>query len=141
MIGGTWQNTASDRTAVVPATQRIAALMVVLPVFLQAPWVRLHPFSAVLFTVVLLAIGIPLQHGRQGRRADIGALLVGFSGSWLAGCLFWGWLRAHPLLHLPRLPVRASHAEVPPQLLPPLPTPGLAARARWRRLSAVPRGN
>ena len=101
MIGGTWQNTASDRTAVVPATQRIAALMVVLPVFLQAPWVRLHPFSAVLFTVVLLAIGIPLQHGRQGRSADIGALLVGFSGSWLAGCLFWGWLRSHPVLHLP----------------------------------------
>jgi hypothetical protein len=26
---------------------------------------------------------------------------VGFSGSWLAGCIFWGWLRAHPVLHLP----------------------------------------
>ena len=75
--------------------------MVVLPVFLQAPWVRLHPFSAVLFTVVLLAIGIPLRQGREGRDADIGSLLVGFSGSWLAGCLFWGWLRSHPVLHLP----------------------------------------
>jgi hypothetical protein len=28
-------------------------------------------------------------------------LLVGFSGSWLAGCLFWGWGRLHPLWHLP----------------------------------------
>ena len=26
---------------------------------------------------------------------------MGFSGSWLAGCVFWGWLRAHPVLHLP----------------------------------------
>ena len=75
--------------------------MVVLPVFLQAPWVRLQPFTAVLFTVVLLSAGINLQLTSHGRRAEIGSLLVGFSGSWLAGCLFWGWLRAHPLLHLP----------------------------------------
>ena len=75
--------------------------MVVLPVFLQAPWVRLHPFSATLFTVVLLCIGIGLNQSSTGQRADLGALLVGFSGSWLAGCVFWGWLRAHPVLHLP----------------------------------------
>ncbi len=31
----------------------------------------------------------------------IGSLLVGVSGSWLGGCLFWGWLRMHPVLHLP----------------------------------------
>ena len=75
--------------------------MVVLPVFLQAPWVRLHPFSATLFTVVLLCIGIGLNRSSTGQRADLGALVVGFSGSWLAGCVFWGWLRAHPVLHLP----------------------------------------
>ena len=75
--------------------------MVVLPVFLQAPWVRLHPFSAVLFTGLLLAIGIVLNQTGSPNRAEIGQLLVGFSGSWLAGCLFWGWLRAHPILHLP----------------------------------------
>ena len=75
--------------------------MVVLPVFLQAPWVRLHPFTATLFTVVLLTVGLNLQLNSRGMRAEIGSLLVGFSGSWLAGCLFWGWLRAHPLLHLP----------------------------------------
>jgi hypothetical protein len=33
--------------------------------------------------------------------AAAGALLVGFSGSWLGGCLFWGWFRLHPLWHLP----------------------------------------
>ena len=75
--------------------------MVVLPVFLQAPWVRLHPFSATLFTAVLLTIGVVLDRTREHQKAEIGQLLVGFSGSWLAGCLFWGWLRAHPVLHLP----------------------------------------
>ncbi|MEB3246947.1 MAG: DUF3120 domain-containing protein [Synechococcus sp.] len=100
MIGGTWPLTAPDRSWSI-AVPRLAATMVVLPVFLQAPWVRLHPFSAALFTGLLLAVGILLnQTGRQNQ-AEIGQLLVGFSGSWLAGCLFWGWLRAHPILHLP----------------------------------------
>ena len=75
--------------------------MVVLPVFLQAPWVRVHPFSAVLCTGLLLAVGIVLNQTGRRNRAEIGQLLVGFSGSWLAGCLFWGWLRAHPIMHLP----------------------------------------
>ena len=75
--------------------------MVVLPVFLQAPWVRLHPSSAVVFTAVLVGTGVLLNRSGNSEREDLGALLVGFSGSWLAGCLFWGWLRAHPLVHLP----------------------------------------
>ena len=75
--------------------------MVVLPVFLQAPWVRIHPFSATIFTAVLVAIGVVLNRSDNQQKADIGALIVGFSGSWLAGCVFWGWLRAHPVLHLP----------------------------------------
>ena len=75
--------------------------MVVLPVFLQAPWVRLDPFSATLFTVVLIAAGLVLHQSRSQTASDLGSLLVGFSGSWLAGCVFWGWLRAHPVLHLP----------------------------------------
>ena len=75
--------------------------MVVLPVFLQAPWVRIHPFSATLFTVVLLSAGVGLNLSRSQRASEFGSLLVGFSGSWLAGCVFWGWLRAHPVLHLP----------------------------------------
>ena len=75
--------------------------MVVLPVFLQAPWVRLHPFSAAVFTAVLVAVGVVLGSSADEQRNALGQLLVGFSGSWLAGCVFWGWLRAHPVLHLP----------------------------------------
>ncbi len=35
------------------------------------------------------------------RYVNIGSLLVGVSFSWLGGCLFWGWLRAFPIWHLP----------------------------------------
>ena len=78
-----------------------ASALVVLPVFLQAPWVRFHPFSSCLFTAVLLTTGIlAVQIGNTSWKQS-GTLLVGFSGSWLAGTLFWGWLRMHPVLHLP----------------------------------------
>jgi hypothetical protein len=100
LVGGTWQSTASDRLWFV-SVAKVAAAMVVLPVFLQAPWVRVHPFSATLFTAVLVAIGVVLNRSDNQQKADFGALIVGFSGSWLAGCVFWGWLRAHPVLHLP----------------------------------------
>ncbi len=75
--------------------------MVVLPVFLQAPWVHLQPISACLFTFVLLSIGVALVHFGEDTWANPGSLLVGVSGSWLGGCLFWGWLRSHPVMHLP----------------------------------------
>ena len=31
----------------------------------------------------------------------VGSLLLGVSGSWLGGCLFWGWLSPYPILHIP----------------------------------------
>ena len=71
----------------------VAAALVMLPVFAQAPWVRSSPVACALFTAVLVALGLRL-------RGDLGALLIGFSGSWLAGAVFWGWLRLHPLWHL-----------------------------------------
>ena len=77
------------------------ALLVALPVFLQAPWVRLAPFSAALFTAPLLMLALLLESRRHQQWQTLGALLVGFSGSWLGGCLFWGWFRLHPLWHLP----------------------------------------
>ncbi len=78
-----------------------ASALVVLPVFLQAPWVRFHPISSCVFTAVLLTTGIvAVQVGTRSWK-EFGPLLVGFSGSWLAGTLFWGWLRTHPVLHLP----------------------------------------
>ena len=72
----------------------IAASLVILPVFVQAPWVRVSPLSCAVFTFVLMAAGLYWGGSR-------GQVLIGFSGSWLAGCIFWGWLRAHPVLHLP----------------------------------------
>ncbi len=78
-----------------------ASAMVVLPVFLQAPWVHLYPFSACLFTFVLLGCGVALVEAGGEKWSISGSLLVGVSGSWLGGCLFWGWLRAHPFFHLP----------------------------------------
>ena len=78
-----------------------ASMLVVLPVFIQAPWVRVQPFTSCLFGLVLLSVGVITNAIAPSKWKDFGALLVGFSGSWLAGSLFWGWLATHPLLHLP----------------------------------------
>ncbi len=75
--------------------------MVVLPVFLQAPWAHLYPLSACLFTFAILGVGVCLVHFFEEKWLQVGSLLIGVSGSWLGGCLFWGWLRAHPVLHIP----------------------------------------
>ena len=79
----------------------LASMLVVLPVFVQAPWVREQPFTSCVFGFVLLAVGVITHSMAPLKWKDLGALLVGFSGSWLAGSLFWGWLASHPLLHLP----------------------------------------
>ena len=78
-----------------------ASGLVVLPVFVQAPWVRAQPFTAALFGFVLLVAGLLSHWLAPTKGRDFGALLVGFSGSWLAGSLFWGWLSSHPVVHLP----------------------------------------
>lgn len=78
-----------------------AAALVTLPVFVQAPWVHANPFSAACFTAILLTIALLLERHGHGGWKDLGVLMVGFSGSWLGGSLFWGWFRAHPLCHLP----------------------------------------
>ncbi len=75
--------------------------MVVLPVFVQAPWVHVYPFSALLFSFVIFTLGFYLLRFSSYKWASIGSLLLGVSWSWLGGCLFWGWLRAHPVWHLP----------------------------------------
>lgn len=79
----------------------IASLLVALPVFVQAPWVREAPEAAALFTAPLLVIGVLLQHQGRGLWRPLGALFVGFAGSWLGGSIFWGWFRDQPLWHLP----------------------------------------
>ena len=78
-----------------------AVLLVTVPVFLQAPLVRQAPLAAALLTLPLVAAAVLLERHGRGPWQQLGPLLVGFSGSWLAGCLFWGWFRLNPLLHLP----------------------------------------
>jgi hypothetical protein len=107
LISGLIRNQALVEPTVQPIGFRIAGLpfwasmLVVLPVFAQAPWVREQPFSACLFGLVLLSVGVITSSVAPSKWTDFGSLLVGFSGSWLAGSLFWGWLAPHPLLHLP----------------------------------------
>ena len=79
----------------------LSGLLVILPVFIQAPWVRHDPFSAAAFTAVLLAVALLLAHSPDPERRRAGELRVGFCGSWLAGSMFWGWARLHPVCHLP----------------------------------------
>ena len=79
----------------------LAGLLVTLPVFVQAPLVHSQPWLATLLTVPLLAAGLLLGLSERPEQARLGAVLVGFAGSWFCGSLFWGWCRLHPLWHLP----------------------------------------
>ena len=78
-----------------------SSFFVILPIFLQAPWVRFQPLSALIFTFLILALAISLSRNSSNKFFIIGSLLFGVSGSWLGGCLFWGWLSSHPVLHIP----------------------------------------
>jgi len=89
-----------------------SSTMVLLPVFVQAPWVHVFPFSAFLFSFIIFFIGFYFLKFSHEKWSSVGSLLVGVSWSWLGGCLFWGWLRAHPVWHLPvesiALPIAVS---------------------------------
>lgn len=76
-----------------------AAFLVSVPVFIQAPLVRLQPWVSLLITLVWLLGG--LQMLRQPAFKFWGDLAIGFSWTWLAGSLYWGWLRENPYVHLP----------------------------------------
>ena len=107
MSSGLMQNPALGRqrlptAAVLASLPFWASALVVMPVFVQAPWVRQQPFSSCLFGLFLAVAGILLSlNAERSQQRDLGALILGFSGSWMAGSLFWGWLSAHPVLHLP----------------------------------------
>lgn len=77
----------------------LAIFLVSVPVFLQAPLVRWLPWVSLLLTggwlggsVVLLTHPVAWVWGD---------LLLGFTGSWWTGSLYWGWMRWEPYLHLP----------------------------------------
>ena len=76
-----------------------AVFLVSVPVFVEAPLVRSLPSLSLAMT----GFWIWLSFALMSRRATYlwGDLLLGFSWSWLAGAIYWGWLRWEPLWHLP----------------------------------------
>jgi len=78
-----------------------SSFFVIIPIFVQAPWVRLEPISALCFTFVILLFAFVLYKRRPNKWFIVSSLLIGISGSWLGGCLFWGWLSPFPILHIP----------------------------------------
>ncbi len=85
-----------------PIALRIwSSFFVILPIFVQAPWVRFSPISALSTTFIILFVAFLLTRKVADKWVIVGSLLLGVSGSWLGGCLFWGWLSAYPILHIP----------------------------------------
>ena len=78
-----------------------SSFFVILPIFVQAPWVRFEPVSALCFTFVILLSAYVLHRKRSNKWFIVSSLLLGVSGSWLGGCMFWGWLSPFPILHIP----------------------------------------
>jgi len=77
----------------------ISIFLVSIPVFIQAPLVRLFPWLSLIMTGGWLILSCWLLSRPSSRL--LGDVLLGFTLSWLAGSLYWGWLRWEPLLHLP----------------------------------------
>ena len=69
-----WSNSRLSLSSLtLPSLTLASGLLVTLPVFLQAPWVRLAPFSAAVFTAPLLALALLLA-------------LTGLRGRWKLAC-------------------------------------------------------
>ncbi|NES94858.1 MAG: DUF3120 domain-containing protein [Desertifilum sp. SIO1I2] len=77
----------------------VSLLLVSVPVFFQAPLVRQFPILSLLLTLGWVALGYVWRSQKQTELW--GDLILGFSWSWLAGSIYWGWLRWEPLFHLP----------------------------------------
>jgi hypothetical protein len=76
-----------------------AAFLVSIPVFVQAPLVRQWPLVSLILTLGWLGLGYALH--RKESTSVLGDLILGFTWSWFAGSIYWGWFRAEPLIHLP----------------------------------------
>ncbi len=76
-----------------------AVFLVTVPVFFEAPLVRLFPWISLIATLGWFAASWRLLS--RSRTQLWGDILMGFSWSWLAGSIYWGWLRWEPYLHLP----------------------------------------
>lgn len=76
-----------------------AVFLVTVPVFVEAPLVRSLPWLSLVLTAAWVWLSYQLMS--KPKTYTWGDLLLGFSWSWLAGSVYWGWLRWEPLLHLP----------------------------------------
>ncbi len=66
---------------------------------MQAPLVRYYPEVSLGLTFFWVGLGVWLL--KQEKISLWGDLLLGFSWSWFAGSLYWGWWRWEPLIHIP----------------------------------------
>ncbi|BAZ29489.1 hypothetical protein NIES4074_19360 [Cylindrospermum sp. NIES-4074] len=76
-----------------------AVFLVSVPVFVEAPIVRSLPVLSLAMTGFWIWLSFTLMSRPQ--TYIWGDLLLGFSWSWLAGAIYWGWLRWEPAWHLP----------------------------------------
>ncbi|NET36207.1 MAG: DUF3120 domain-containing protein, partial [Cyanothece sp. SIO1E1] len=76
-----------------------AVFLITVPIFLQAPLVRYLPWVSLVMTLGWLGLSLLLLANPLMR--IWGDLLLGFTWIWLAGSIYWGWLRFAPLWHLP----------------------------------------
>ncbi|HTL87877.1 MAG TPA: DUF3120 domain-containing protein, partial [Leptolyngbya sp.] len=76
-----------------------AVFLISVPVFFEAPLVRSMPLLCLLLTSVWIWASIALS--AKPKTQHWGELLTGFTWTWVAGCLYWGWMRWEPTLHLP----------------------------------------
>jgi hypothetical protein len=76
-----------------------SVFLVSVPVFFEAPLVRSLPLLSLLLTSVWIWASISLSAKPQTKHW--GELLTGFTWTWVAGSLYWGWMRWEPTLHLP----------------------------------------
>lgn len=76
-----------------------ASFLVSVPVFFQAPLVRFLPVISLVMTLIWVIFGWLLY--KRPKTEILGDLILGFSWSWLAGSIYWGWFRTEPLIHLP----------------------------------------
>ena len=76
-----------------------AVFFVSVPVFVEAPLVRSLPYGSLAMTGFWVWLSFALMS--RPKTYVWGDLLLGFSWSWLAGSIYWGWLRWEPAWHLP----------------------------------------
>ncbi|MGV0024123.1 DUF3120 domain-containing protein [Phormidesmis priestleyi] len=76
-----------------------AVFLVAVPVFFEAPLVRVVPWLSLALTAGWLWLGSKLSSKPDTQ--IWGELITGFAWTWMAGSVYWGWLRWEPTLHLP----------------------------------------